>query len=103
MEMRPRGPKADRPQALDESVESRWRATLSRSEFVRRDEEPRHVGFRFEEGEEPRRRDRSPRERLKAAHNRGISERTEPQRPDRTASRSGCGDSRAGAGPEHMP
>jgi len=49
MEVGPRRAIADLPKAPDESVEFRRRETFSGREFVRRDEERRHLAFRLEE------------------------------------------------------
>src|SRR5438309_3245410 len=90
MEVGPRRAIADLLQALDESVESRRRVTFSGGEFVRRDEERRHLALRLEERKEPRRRNGRPGRGLKPAQDRRVSERSEPHRADCTPVRSGC-------------
>src|SRR2546428_7937569 len=82
MEMGPGREMADRPQAVDEPVESRWRPMLASREFVRRNEERRHLALGLEQREAPRRPDGSPRGGLKLADDRGVPEGTEPQWTD---------------------
>src|SRR2546428_3810483 len=102
MEVGPRRAIADLLQALDESVESRRRVTFSGREFVRRDEERRHLALRLEERKEPRGRNGRPGRGLKPAQDRRVSERSEPQRANCSPIRSGCDDETAGADPDQV-
>src|SRR3989454_9108508 len=100
MEVGPRRAVANLPQALDESVEPWRRVPFSRREFVRRDEERRHLAFRFEERKQSRGCNGTPSGRLKVAHDRRVSERTEPQGADGSSVRSGCVDETTGVDPD---
>src|SRR3989449_1590897 len=102
MEVGPRRAVANLPQALDESVEPWRRVPFSCREFVRRDEERRHLAFRFEETKQSRGCNGTPAGGLKPAHDRWLTERAEPQRADCTPIRSGRNTETTRARPDHL-
>src|SRR3989475_8049375 len=102
MEVGPRRAVANLPQALDESVEPWRRVPLSCREFVRRDEERRHLAFRFEETKQSRGCNRTPAGGLKPTHDRWLTERAEPQRADSIPIRSGRNTETTRARPDHL-
>src|SRR2546422_1173587 len=102
MEVGRRRAVANLPQALDESVEPWRRVPFSCREFVRRDEERRHLVFRFEERKQSRGCYGTPGGGLKPAHDRWLTERAEPQRADCIPIRSGRNTETTRARPDHL-
>src|SRR3989449_5120205 len=102
MEVGPRRAVANLPQALDESVEPWRRVPFSCREFVRRDEERRHLALRFEETKQSRGCNGTPAGGLKPANDRWLTERAEPQRADCTPIRSGRNTETTRARPDHL-
>src|SRR5438093_13089183 len=102
MEVGPRRPVATLRQAPDGSVGPWRRVPLSCREFVRRDEERRHLAFRFEETKQPRGCNGTPAGGLKPTHDRWLTERAEPQRADSIPIRSGRNTETTRARPDHL-
>src|SRR2546422_1508588 len=102
MEVGPRRAVATLPRALDEAVEP-WRGVpFSCREFVRRDEERRHLALRFEETKQSRGCNGTPAGGLKPANDRWLPDGAEPQRADCTPIRSGRNTETTRARPDHL-
>src|SRR3989454_5046883 len=102
MEVGPRRAVAAATRALDESVDPGGGGPSGCREFVRRDEERRHLALRLEETKQSRGCNGTPAGGLKPANDRWLTERAEPQRADCTPIRSGRNTETTRARPDHL-